>query len=33
MLPATRKRVAAMRNGGKVSMATRIARYVEPQTT
>ena len=30
--PATRKRVAAMRNGGNVSMAMRIARYVEPQT-
>jgi GxxExxY protein len=29
--PAVRNLVAAMRKGGKVSIANRIARYVEPQ--
>ena len=29
--PAVKKRTAAIRNGGIVSMAYRIARYVEPQ--
>ena len=29
--PATRKRMPAMRNGGIVSIAKRMARYVEPQ--
>ena len=28
--PAMRKRIPAMRNGGMVSMAMRMARYVEP---
>src|SRR5262245_8552567 len=31
-LRATRRRVAAIRNGGRVSIATRMARYVDPQT-
>ena len=31
MAPATTNRAPAMRNGGMVSMAMRIARYVEPQ--
>ena len=30
--PATRKRTAAIRNGGSVSTAKRIASYVEPHT-
>src|ERR1700685_1767212 len=29
--PAMGKRIAAMRNGGKLSSATRIAKYVDPQ--
>jgi hypothetical protein len=29
--PERRKRTAAMRNGGVVSTANRIARYVDPQ--
>jgi hypothetical protein len=32
IVPATRNRVAAMKNGGSVSIANRIARYVEPHT-
>ncbi len=31
--PASTKRIAAMRNGGIVSTAIAIPRYVEPQTT
>jgi hypothetical protein len=31
--PATRKRTPPIRNGGSVATATRMARYVEPQTT
>jgi len=31
MAPAIRKRVPAIRKGGIVSMAKRIARYVDPQ--
>jgi hypothetical protein len=30
--PDIRKRIEACRNGGMVSTAKRIARYVEPQT-
>ena len=30
--PASEKRAAAMRNGGRVSTARAIARYVEPHT-
>jgi hypothetical protein len=29
--PAVKKRANSMRNGGRVSTAKRIARYVEPQ--
>ena len=31
--PAIRKRADAMRRGGIVSMAKRMARYVDPHTT
>ena len=31
--PAMRKRTPIITNGGMVSMAKRIARYVEPQST
>ncbi|HEX3428407.1 MAG TPA: hypothetical protein VHS36_06335 [Candidatus Limnocylindrales bacterium] len=31
--PAIENRTAPMTNGGNVTTATRIARYVEPQTT
>jgi len=31
MLPARRKRTPAIINGGKLSIAMRIPRYVEPQ--
>ena len=31
--PAIANRIAAMRNGGIVSIATAIPKYVEPQTT
>ena len=32
-MPAIRNRLEAIQNGGKVSMATLMAKYVEPQST
>ena len=31
--PAIANRIAAMRNGGRVSIAMAMPKYVEPQTT
>jgi len=31
-IPAVRKRIPALRSGGKLSTANAIARYVDPQT-